>query len=412
MLETQSREQHARAMQQYKADHAAWKNAKGDPANEPRPPRLDRYLVEGTTIEALSEALRDDPEAKQRAPAGKILVRQDEMSEWLASFDRYRSGGSGSADRGAYLRLYNGGRYTIDRVGRGSFAVPNWSACFVGGIQPGPIQKVAQNADDDGLLQRFCFCVPEKPRPGQDREPDREAVSRYNGLIKALTALRPARTKFGAPAGPVVLHADAHPHREGIDELARALAAMPDTSDRMKAAFGKWPGLWARIALVFHLIEHAEGDVDPTSRPPIHLLSEATARKASAYLEHILLPHLLRADVLMYATKLTGHSRWIARYILARGHEQVALRNIVQDYGALRAPERRRELLEVMEGLVSMGWVYPKERGDPTRPPAVWLVNPMVLTRFAARGEAERARRKQMRDEMSEIIRRRRSSTA
>jgi hypothetical protein len=32
--------------------------------------------------------LRDDMDAKQRAPAGKVLVRQDEMSEWLGSFDR------------------------------------------------------------------------------------------------------------------------------------------------------------------------------------------------------------------------------------------------------------------------------------------------------------------------------------
>ena len=45
-----------------------------------------------TTMEALTEVLRDDPQATQRAPAKKVLIRQDEMSEWVASFDRYRSG--------------------------------------------------------------------------------------------------------------------------------------------------------------------------------------------------------------------------------------------------------------------------------------------------------------------------------
>ena len=408
-LEIAARARHAEAMPAYKAAHKKWKDEKGPACEEPRAPRLDRYLIEGSTIEALSEALRDDPEARQRAPASKILVRQDEMSEWLASFDRYRAGGTGSADRGAYLRLYNGGRYTVDRIVRGNFAIPNWSACFVGGIQPGPIQRVAQKAEDDGLLQRFCFCVPASQTGGQDRAPDQAALTRYEALIPALTALRPARSTLGMPLGPAVLHAEAHHHREAINELARAMAAMPDTSNRLKAAYGKWPGLWARLVLVFHLIERADPERRETPPPGIAIISEATARKASAYLEQILLPHLLRADAVMYATRQTGHARWIAGLILTRQQERIAVRDIVQAYGALRAPEQRRELLEVMEGLVSMGWVRPEERADPTRPPAAWHVNPRVLSSFADRGDAERRRRKIARDEMADVIRRRQS---
>jgi hypothetical protein len=55
-----------------------------------------------------------------------------------------------------------------------------------------------------------------------------------------------------------------------------------------------------------------------------------------------------------------------------------------------------------------MGWFRPDERADSTRPPAAWHVNPAVLTRFAERGEAERLRRKQLREEVGEIIRARR----
>ncbi|MCR0985283.1 YfjI family protein [Roseomonas populi] len=411
-LEAEARERFSQAMVAYLAALEAWKAAKksgkGEPGEEPRRPRLDRYLVEGTTVEALSEALRDDSDARQRAPAGKILVRQDEMSEWLASFDRYRSGGTGSSDRGAYLRLYNGGRYTIDRILRGSFAIPNWSACFIGGIQPGPIQKVAQNAEEDGLLQRFVFCVPAAQGKGEDRQPDRKALEGYESLVRRLAALHPPRPQFGSSFGPVVLHADAHLYREESNELARALAAMPDTSGRLKAAFGKWPGLWARIALLFHLIEQASPVEEGESRPVVQVLTAETARRASAYLEEVLLPHLLRADAVMYTTRQTGHARWIAGFILAKRQERVAMRDIVQAYGALRAPERRRELLDVMEGLVSMGWVRPEERQDPTRPPSAWHVNPALLTRFAERGEAERLRRKELREEVGEIIRSRR----
>ena len=202
----------------------------------------------------------------RQPPAGRVLVRQDEMSEWLASFDRYRSGGRGGADRGAYLRLYNGGRYVVDRINRGSFAVSNWSACILGGIQPGPIQKIAQEAADDGLLQRFLYCVPARQGQGEDRPPNVEALARYNALIPALAALHPALNRGGAgnlatanaDPLPVVLHTEAHVHRTAITDLAHAMSALPDTSPRLRAALGKWPGVFARLALAFHLIDVAD----------------------------------------------------------------------------------------------------------------------------------------------------------
>jgi hypothetical protein len=411
-LEIKARERYSAAVFRWKVDHKAWKDAGSDPSTEPRPPRLERYMVEGTTMEALSEALRDDMEAKQRAPAGKILVRQDEMSEWLASFDRYRSGGSGGADRGAYLRLYNGGRYTVDRISRGAFAIPNWSACFVGGIQPGPIQRVAQGAAEDGLLQRFCFCVPSHQAAGEDQAPDYAAKQAYEAIVAALTALRPAVPLVGSGQRPVVLHAAAHVHREATVELARALAAMPDTSERLKAAYGKWPGLWARIALTFHLILHAHARATSTGTLPIEVLPEATARMASAYIEQILLPHLQRADALMYRTKQAGHARWIACFILSRELNRITVRDVVQAYGALRQPEDRRELQSVMEGLIAMGWLRAEERDDLTRPITAWQVNPKVLELFAARGLAERSRRRQAQEEVADLIRRQRRPAA
>ena len=111
-----------------------WERPRGDADRASARPL---FPVQGTTIEALSEALRSDREAKQRAPAGKVLLRQDEMGEWIASFDHYRAGGERRRRIGEpFCGFYNGGRYTIDRVSRGSFAIANWSACVLGGIQP------------------------------------------------------------------------------------------------------------------------------------------------------------------------------------------------------------------------------------------------------------------------------------
>lgn len=390
LLEAHARERHAAAVQRNKAEMKAWKDAGSDPATEPRMPSLERYLIEGSTIEALSEALRSDAQARQCAPAGKVLVRQDELSEFLANLDRYKSGGSGGGDRGAYLRLYNGGRYTIDRIQRGSFSIPNWSATFLGGIQPGPIQRIAQSAADDGLLQRFIYVVPGPQTEGQDRQPDRQAVQRYDALFPVLASMRPSGSRFGVPASPIVLHADAHTHREAINLLAKGMAGFPDTSPRLRAAFGKWPGLFARIALIYHLVDLADAQVAGGEGPMIQVLPEATAARAAAFIRDIVLPHLLRADAVMFLTAQTGHGRWVAGFILARHLERVTARDVVRSYRALEAPEQKRELLEVMESLVTMGWLRAEATTNPAKPANAWEVNPRVHTHFAPMAEQER----------------------
>jgi hypothetical protein len=410
LLDAEARRRHASEMRQYEEDMTAWKKADSEASPKPSVPLLDRYIVEGTTTEALSEVLRSDGDAKQRAPVGKVLVRQDEMAEWISGFDRYRSGGRGGSDRGAYLRTYNGGRFTIDRIGRGSFAIPNWSACILGGIQPEPIQRIAREAADDGLLQRFMFCVADRQGDGEDRVPDRDARRRYEALFPVLVTLHPPVNSFAGPTDArneiqnVVLHADAHRHRQSIDALARAMAAMPDTSNRLKSAFGKWSGLFARLALTFHLVEIADARANKAMLPVLTVLSEGTARRAANYMRDILLPHLLRAEALMFSTAQSGHARWIAGLILASGKLRFTLREVVQAYGALRAPDCRRDLLEVMESLVTVGWLRPEEQSNPARQPAAWAVNPAVLTLFAERAELERKARTKARKVLAEAV--------
>jgi hypothetical protein len=397
-LDAEARRRHAAEVRTYDAKVAATQKGadqESEPADAMLPPRLDRYLVEGTTIEALTEVLRDDVEAKQRAPQGRVLVRQDEMSEWLASFDRYRGGGRGGADRGAYLRLFNGGRYVLDRINRGSFAMPSWSACILGGIQPAPIQKIAQETADDGLLQRFLYSVPERQGIGVDRLPDAPAIARYHSLISALLRLAPRevmRLPSGCDIPPIVMVPESHRHRFEIDELARAVASLPDASARIKAALGKWHGIFARLALCFHLIDCADA-VACGTRAPVQVISEATTSRTARMMREVLLPHLLRAEAVMYSSAQSGHARWIAGFILSRPSERLALRDVLQAYGALRLPERRRELLDVMESLVSMGWLRPEEQANPSRATAAWRVNPIVHTRFPSRAAKEREAR-------------------
>jgi hypothetical protein len=196
----------------------------------------------------------------------------------------------------------------------------------------------------------------------------------------------------------VRLHADAHGHRIALDELLTALKALPDTTARMKASLGKFPGIYARLCLVFHLIECAGERMDNRIGRSLQVVTADTARRAALYLRDVLLPHLGRAEAVMYSTTQTGHAHWIAGFILSRKFGRVTRRDITRAYGNLRAPERAAELTSVMAGLAAMEWVREETPDNPARPPAAWSVNPQVHSLFAARAEVERDRRKAVRE--------------
>jgi hypothetical protein len=393
------------AMKDYKGKLKEWK--KGDQNDEePVAPRKDRYLVENATIEALSEVLRDDAGGKMTSPLGKVLVRQDELSEFLANLDKYTPNGKGSADRGSYLRLYNGGRFSIDRIIRGSFVIPNWSGCLLGGIQPEPIQRIAAEADNDGMLQRFMFDVPPPQSDGVDRAPDWPAIYAYRDLFPFLAALRPGKIKYGEEPERIAVtgfHVNAYAAQDDVRALIKYVSAV-DSSQRLESAAGKWTGLFARLCLTFHLVEIAAARSRNEIGPHPESVSADIAERVRRYMREVLMPHLMRADALMFNTEETDHAAWVAGYILARGLDRITARDIVQDRKGLRAPEKRQTLYSIMAALNVLGWVEAVEPRNPSKPPNAWMVNPKVHLVFAKRAETERARRAAVRASIDETI--------
>lgn len=400
-LEAEATRRHAEDMRRYKAELKRWKAEGSDPETEPTAPRLARWLVENATVEAISEVLRTDGEGRFTAPARKILIRQDELSEWVANLDRYRQGGRGGGDRGAYLRLFNGGRFVIDRVQRGAFAVPNWSACLLGGIQPEVIARIAQEAADDGLLQRFLFAVVAQTEPGEDRAPDAAALERYRALIPALTALNPPVGLDGSVRA-VTLAADAHRHRHAVDRLARMLMLLPNGSSRRQAAAGKLPGIFARLALAFHLVGIADARARGAEHPPMTVVRPETAAMAAVFLTEIAIPNMLAADEIMFGSPGEADAEWIAGFVLAQGVERLTIRQLVQNRHAFRAPERRPALLAALEAMVAFGWLE-AEPHPPHADPSAWTVNPLVHERFRQTANAERDRRQRLRRELERL---------
>ena len=170
--------------------------------------------------------------------------------------------------------------------------------------------------------------------------------------------------------------------------------------------------MFARLALTFHLIDVAEANASGNLAPYTLVVPANTARRAASFMLDVALPHLLRADAMMFSTAQTGHARWIAGYILAHGLKQVTARDVVRAYGALRSPEARAELGAVMASLVTIGWLEPEPPDNPMKPVHLWEVNPAVHVLFAAKADRERVRREEARENLAthvDTLRRRRA---
>ena len=135
-------------------------------------PIRKRYLVNDTTVEKLGVLLNENPNG--------VLVFRDELVGLLKSLDKEGQEGA----RAFYLEAWAGnGRYTFDRIGRGTLDIEAACVSIIGGIQPGPLEAYQRDAmrgggGDDGLIQRFQLAVwPDSPTEWRnvDRWPDSEA---------------------------------------------------------------------------------------------------------------------------------------------------------------------------------------------------------------------------------------------
>ena len=73
------------------------------------------------------------------------------------------------SERAFYLEAYNGdGRFTYDRIGRGTVHIENSTVSIIGGVQPSRIAPIVHGAmsgtGNDGLIERFQMTVwPDDP---------------------------------------------------------------------------------------------------------------------------------------------------------------------------------------------------------------------------------------------------------
>ena len=188
-LKRLEKEEHAR-WRQLKSD---WDKAEKDSRGEAPVPR--RYILNDTTIEAAGKLLAENPQG--------MLLERDELAGWFGAMDKYSSGKGAAADRAFWLQAWNGGPYAVDRVSRTSTYIPNLSVSILGGIQPDAIRRVADDAVDDGLLQRLVPITVGSADIGEDSPDLGRSFQEYSALIARLSGLQPQVIKFHAAAQEV-----------------------------------------------------------------------------------------------------------------------------------------------------------------------------------------------------------------
>jgi hypothetical protein len=328
-------------------------------------PARQRYLANDCTVEKLGELLAENPRG--------ILVFRDELMGFLRGLDRE---GHESA-RAFFLEAWNGtGRFTYDRIGRGTIDIEAACISILGGIQPGPLTHyigaaMREGLGDDGLLQRFQLLVWPDIAPGWtnvDRWPSTEARHNVTALFAWLDTLDRAEVQAeGGDDGTIPwLRFDAAAQREfdlwraSLEQKVRSGLEHP----ALESHLAKYRSLVPALALICHLCDQRGGRVP-----------KAAVLRACAWAEY-LESHARR--VYGYATDLPHNAaRELDRHILNGdlGPQFTARDVYLKGWGMLDRDATHLAL----EHLADLDRIRQERLDTGGRPKVIWTVNPRLL---------------------------------
>jgi putative DNA primase/helicase len=313
-------------------------------AADPDEPNERRYIVNDATVEKLGELLNENPRG--------LLHFRDELTGWLANLER----DGHENDRAFFLEAWNGaGRYTYDRIGRGTLHIEAPCVSMLGGIQPGPLARylratVRGGIGDDGLMQRFQLLVyPDPPATWQniDRWPDTDGRNRAFEVFERIDALTAERLAAeGNDRGIPFLHFDADA-QELSDQWRETLMARIRGGHEhaaIEAHLAKYQSLLPSLALLFHLS-------DAGAPGPVALVS---TQRAAAWCD------LLESHARRVYSIVTAENFHAARALLHKLRSGALGSSFTQRdvYRARWSGLADRELVaEALETLEDYGWV-------------------------------------------------------
>jgi hypothetical protein len=366
------REAYARALADWKDEVAQIRedNPKAKPSDLPPEPKMRRSITTDSTVEKLSDLL--EPEVSRG-----LTVFRDELAGLVYDLNKYRNG----SDRQFYLQAYSGGLYVVDRVMRGSKYIEDLLLNIVGGIQPEVARDIFTTGPDDGLGARFTAIWPSGPPAWEtvDRLPSKAARDALDAVCDRLA---------DADWQELLLIDDFKPQpycqfsEEARDLFARWESELMgglqagEYTDRHEGRAGKYRGLAARLALVFHLTSWAAGRVvDPRYVPA------STIRQVLDVMDTYVLPMERRVFSEYAVTPAATGGRRIARWLKGERRESFRVREIRRHHWAGLTEEQ--DVLAALDWLTTARWVREAARDKHRlgRPPVSFIVNPLIYVK-------------------------------
>ncbi|MDT4331188.1 DUF3987 domain-containing protein [Methylomonas sp. MS20] len=340
-------------------------------ASEQQPTRR-LFKTNETTIQSMTSLQAQNPRG--------LLVFRDELTGLLVKWDRE----DGADERAYFLEGWNGnGAYTDVKIARGVTEAKQICISLLGGIQPDKLKAYlhqAQQGGNDGMIQRLQLAVwPDEPKNWQliDTAPNKEHKHRAFVILQKL-----AEMDFAEHGANFDREHDDRPYYR-FDEAGQAVffewltelqtGKIPtEENPLMVEHFGKFRSLMPSLALIFHLIDIANG-------APGGPVTEAAARLAVAWCDY-----------------LESHARRI--YAMAESPEQEAAVKLASKIkaGGLPNPFTTRDIdrkgwhglgkgapvKEALEILAYEGWIVeqpPEPQAVGRRPLPSFHINPLVL---------------------------------
>ncbi|MEQ9455618.1 MAG: YfjI family protein [Phycisphaeraceae bacterium] len=259
----------------------------GEKPKHPNKPKRPRCYLQDLTTEALLKVHDENPRG--------VLVAPDELSR-LFDFDRY-SNGAGGGDAAMYLSGHNGGRYVCDRVGAGTTEIDPFGISVTGGIQPAILRKrLDSTARENGLAARMLFAMP--PQTPFSWSYCDISPSTLKAAQDAVTRLRDEMDFLYTrdPEAPWKLNFEALMVKPNEDALSLYVTFVNQHGQEsiahtghVGAAWEKYRGLAARLALVIHLTRWACGEVQDQNRKIVDSVSMEHALKLTKWFMHEML---------------------------------------------------------------------------------------------------------------------------
>jgi hypothetical protein len=245
--------QNKQAMEQYENELSAWESAdRKTRGPKPAPMASQTCLMDDLTLEALADAIQNNPHG--------VLVRKDELSHWLASFDQYTN--AKGADVSRWLSLHTAAFLAVDRRSdERRYRIHDPRVCITGGIQPAVLARaLTQDFFERGLPARFLFAAPPIPANSWSEITINDDLKQGAlAVFDELWLLQPDNDEYSQPC-PKLLRLEADAKNVYVAYFNECGAASVCADERGEAAFSKLDGYAARLALVGQLARNLNAE--------------------------------------------------------------------------------------------------------------------------------------------------------